>query len=137
MFGLTVCAFGRSTPDPPLIDARHCQINDFWRRRRRIRLTTLTMAEVGEAAVARLVADFMAERASGGGGGGSGGSGSGGHAAVGNNGGDVEASGDEVSGRGARARREDAQTRYAMLLKGRGPYCRCGAFWSDDKKKGR
>jgi hypothetical protein len=67
----------------------------------------LTMAEVGEAAVARFVAEFIAERTSGGGGG----SGSGGRATVGNDGGDVEASDDEVSGRGARARREDAQRR--------------------------
>jgi hypothetical protein len=72
----------------------------------------LTMAEVGEAAVARFVAEFIAERTSGGGGGGGGGgSGSGGRATVGNDGGDVEASDDEVSGRGARARREDAQRR--------------------------
>ena len=47
------------------------------------------------------VAEFMAERASsGGGGGGGGGSGSGGRAAVGNDGGDGEASDDEVKGRG-------------------------------------
>jgi hypothetical protein len=78
------------------------------------------MAEVGEAAVARFVAEFMAERASagGGGGGGGGGSGSGDRAAVGNDGGDGEASDDEVSGRGAKARREDAQRRLATLLKG-------------------
>ena len=53
----------------------------------------------------------MAERTNGGGGGGGGGggssSGSGGRAAV-NDGRDGEASDDEVSGRGARARREDA-----------------------------
>ena len=68
------------------------------------------MAEVGEAAVARFVAEFMAERTSGGGGGG-GGSGPGGHAAVDNEDGDAEASDDEVTGRGARAHRDDAQRR--------------------------
>ena len=80
------------------------------------------MAEIGEAAIARFVAEFMAERASGGGGGGGGGgasgSGSGGRATVGNGGGDGEASDDEVGGRGARARREDAKRRLASLLKG-------------------
>ena len=81
------------------------------------------MAEIGEAAVARFVAEFMAERASSGAGagagaGGGGGSGPGDRAAVGNDGGDGEASDDEVSGRGARARREDAQRRLATLLKG-------------------
>lgn len=74
------------------------------------------MAEIGEAAIAHFVAKFMAERASGGGGGGSG-SGSGGRAAA-DDGGDGEVSDDEVSGRGARARREDAQRRLATLLKG-------------------
>ncbi|KAH9987059.1 MAGE family-domain-containing protein [Russula vinacea] len=54
------------------------------------------MAEIGEAAIAHFVAEFMAERASG----------------------DGEVSDDEVSGRGARARREDAQRRLATLLKG-------------------
>jgi hypothetical protein len=72
------------------------------------------MAEIGEAAIAHFVAEFMAERASGGGGG----SGSGDRAAVGDGGGDGEASDDEVGGRGARARREDAQRRLAALLKG-------------------
>jgi hypothetical protein len=77
------------------------------------------MVEIGEAAIARFVAEFMAERASGGGGGGGGGgSGSGGRATVGNGDGDGEASDDEVGGRGARARREDAKRRLAMLLKG-------------------
>jgi hypothetical protein len=65
------------------------------RRRRRCR-----------AAIVLFVAEFMAERANGGGGGG--GSGSGGRAAVDNDGRDGEVSNDEVSGRGARARREDA-----------------------------
>ncbi|KAF8465443.1 MAGE-domain-containing protein [Russula ochroleuca] len=58
------------------------------------------MAEIGEEAIAHFVAEFMAERASGGGGSGGG------------------MSDDEVSGRGARARREDAQRRLATLLKG-------------------
>ena len=75
------------------------------------------MAEIGEAAIARFVGEFMAERASGGGGGG-GGSGSGGRATVGNGGGDGEASDDEVGGRGARARREDAKRRLATLMRG-------------------
>jgi hypothetical protein len=69
------------------------------------------MAKVGAAAIARFVAGFMVERTSSdgdGGGGGGGGSGSGGRAAVGNDDGDCEASDDEVSGRGARARREVA-----------------------------
>lgn len=74
------------------------------------------MAEIGEEAIARFVAEFMAERASGGGGAGGGGSGSGGRAAAG--GGDGEVSDDEAGGRGARARREDAQRRLATLLKG-------------------
>jgi len=72
------------------------------------------MAEIGEVAIAHFVAEFMAERASGGGGGG-GGSGSG---SRGDGDGDGEVSDDEVSGRGARARREDAQRRLATLLKG-------------------
>jgi len=76
------------------------------------------MAEIGEAAIAHFVAEFMAERASGGGGGGGGGSGSGGRAAAGDGGGDGEVSDDEAGGRGARARREDAQRRLAALLKG-------------------
>jgi melanoma-associated antigen len=75
------------------------------------------MAEIGEAAIARFVGEFMAERASGGGGGG-GGSGSGGRATAGNGGGDGEASDDEVGGRGARARREDAKRRLATLMRG-------------------
>ena len=76
------------------------------------------MAEIGEAAIARFVGEFMAERASGGGGGGGGGSGSGGRATVGYGGGDGEASDDEVGGRGARARREDAKRRLATLMRG-------------------
>lgn len=75
------------------------------------------MAEIGEAAIARFVGEFMAERASGGGGGG-GGTGSGGRATAGNGGGDGEASDDEVGGRGARARREDAKRRLATLMRG-------------------
>ena len=75
------------------------------------------LAEIGEAAIAHFMAEFMAERASGSGGGG-GGSGSGGRATVGDGGGDGEASDDEVGGRGARARREDAKRRLAALLKG-------------------
>jgi hypothetical protein len=76
------------------------------------------MAEIGEEAIAHFVAEFMAERASGGGGAGGGGSGSGGRAAGGDGGGDGEVSDDEAGGRGARARREDAQRRLAALLKG-------------------
>lgn len=78
------------------------------------------MAEIGEEAIAHFVAEFMAERASGGGGAGGGGGGSGGRAAAGNGGGDGEVSDDEAGGRGARARREDAQRRLATLLKGVG-----------------
>jgi hypothetical protein len=67
-----------------------------------------SMAEIGEAAVARFVAEFMAERASGGGGG-----------AGGDGGGDGEVSdGEEGSADGARARREESQRRLAVLLKG-------------------
>ena len=78
------------------------------------------MAEIGEAAIGHFVAEFMAERASGGGGAGAGGggSGSGGRAAAGDGGGDGEVSDDETGGRGARARCEDAQRRLAVLLKG-------------------
>jgi len=76
------------------------------------------MAEIGEEAIAHFVAEFMAERASGGGGAGGGGSGSGGRAAAGDGGGDGEVSDDEAGGRGARARREDAQRRLVALLKG-------------------
>ena len=75
------------------------------------------VAEIGEEAIAHFVAEFMAERASGGGGAGASGSGSGGRAA-GDGGGDGEVSDDEPGGRGARARREDAQRRLAALLKG-------------------
>jgi hypothetical protein len=71
------------------------------------------MAEIGEAANAHFIAEFMAERASGGGGGSS----SWDRAAVGDGGGDGEVSDNEIGGRGARARREDAQ-RLAALLKG-------------------
>ena len=78
------------------------------------------MAEIGEDAIAHFVAEFMAERASGGGGAGSSGGGSGGRAAPGDGDGDGdgEVSDDEAVGRGARARREDAQRRLATLLKG-------------------
>ena len=76
------------------------------------------MAEIGEEAIAHFVAEFMAERASGGGGAGGGGGGSGGRAAAGDGGGDGEVSDDEAGGRGARARREDAQRRLVTLLKG-------------------
>jgi hypothetical protein len=66
-------------------------------------------AEIGEVAVARFVAEFMAERASGG-------------AAVGRNGGGgeggEEGSDEEVGGRRARAHQEEAQKRLAALLKG-------------------
>ena len=66
-------------------------------------------AEIGEMAVARFVAEFMAERASGGGGTGrNSGGGAGGE----------EGSDEEVGGRGARAHREEAQKRLAALLKG-------------------
>ena len=67
-------------------------------------------AEIGEVAVARFVADFMAERASGGGGAGRNGGGGAG--------GEEEGSDEEVGGRGARAHREEAQKRLAALLKG-------------------
>ena len=66
-------------------------------------------AEIGEMAIARFVAEFMAERASGGGGAGrNSGGGAGGE----------EGSDEEVGGRGARAHREEAQKRLAALLKG-------------------
>ncbi|KAF8272190.1 MAGE family-domain-containing protein [Lactarius quietus] len=64
--------------------------------------------EIGEVAVARFVAEFMAERASGGGAAGSAGGGAGGE----------EGSDEEVGGRRARAHREEAQKRLAALLKG-------------------
>ena len=66
-------------------------------------------AEIGEAAVARFVAEFMAERASGGGGAGR-------NAADGAGG--EEGSDEEVGGRRARAHREEAQKRLKALLKG-------------------
>ena len=77
------------------------------RSRRQPSRVTLTRPEVSKVVVARFVSEFMAERANVSGGG-SGGSGSGGRAVVNNDGGDGEANDDEVSGRGARARREDA-----------------------------
>lgn len=69
-----------------------------------------SMAEIGEAAVARFVAEFMAERASGGGGAMSG--------AAGDGGGDGEVSDEEGSAHRARAHREESQKRLAALLKG-------------------
>lgn len=69
-----------------------------------------SMAEIGEAAVARFVAEFMAERA----GGGSGGMGS----AAADGGGDGEVSDEEGSAHRARAYREESQKRLAALLKG-------------------
>ena len=66
-------------------------------------------AEIGEAAVCRFVAEFMAERPSGGGG-------------VGRNAADgvcgEEGSDEEVDGRRARAHREEAQKKLKTLLKG-------------------
>ena len=69
------------------------------------------MAEIGEAAIARFVAEFMAERASSGGGGPRG-------SAAGDGGGDGEGSDEEGSGRRARAHREEAQKRLDALLRG-------------------
>ena len=71
-------------------------------------------AEIGEAAVARFVAEFMAERASRGGAGGGGGTGR----SAGSGAGGEEGSDEEAGGRGARAHREEAQKRLAALLKG-------------------
>ena len=69
-----------------------------------------SMAEIGEAAVARFVAEFMAERAS---------SGSGARGiAAGDGGGDGEVSDEEGSAHRARAHREESQRRLAVLLKG-------------------
>ena len=69
-----------------------------------------SMAEIGEAAVARFVAEFMAERASGGGGARG--------MATGDGGGDGEVSDEEGSADRARAHREESQRRLAVLLKG-------------------
>ena len=69
-----------------------------------------SMAEIGEAAVARFVAEFMAERASGGGGGRG--------SAAGDGGGDGEVSDEEGGVHRARAHREESQRRLAALLKG-------------------
>ena len=74
-------------------------------------------AEIGEAAVAQFVAEFMAERASRGGGAGAGGAEGGSGAATGA-GGDGEGSDEEGGGRRGRAQREEAQKRLAALLKG-------------------
>jgi melanoma-associated antigen len=70
-------------------------------------------SEIGEAAVAGFVAEFLAERTSrgvGGGPGGAGGSTSGG-------GGDGDGSDEDVGDRRGRAHREDAKKRLAALLK--------------------
>jgi hypothetical protein len=74
-------------------------------------------AEIGEAAVAQFVAEFMAERASRGGGAGAG-SAEGGSGAATGAGGDGEGSDEEGGGRRGRAQREEAQKRLAALLKG-------------------
>jgi len=64
------------------------------------------MAEIGETAVARFVAEFMAERAGPAG------------RAPGDGGADGDASDEEGGGRRGRAHREEAQKRLAALLKG-------------------
>ena len=76
-------------------------------------------AEIGEAAVAQFVAEFMAERASrrGGADADAGGAEGGSGAATGA-GGDGEGSDEEGGGRRGRAQREEAQKRLAALLKG-------------------
>jgi melanoma-associated antigen len=74
-------------------------------------------AEIGEAAVAQFVAEFMAERASRRGGADAGGAEGGSGAATGA-GGDGEGSDEEGGGHRGRAQREEAQKRLAALLKG-------------------
>ena len=71
-------------------------------------------AEIGEVAVGRFVAEFMAERASRGGAGGGGGPGR----SAGSGAGGEEGSDEELGGRRARAHRDEAQKRLAALLKG-------------------